>query len=686
MSNLSIDKKILLLIGAIFVIFIVGLTAVIITTSSTNLTQVKQDELARTSRILVRRLTEMEQNAVLTVRNFEENEQIAEELALLTNLGPYYADPGSFFGSGSEYLASGTPIEDADQIYAFQAQLNLIQSLQPVQQINNLTSISFYAFPPFELAPEREPVLTLRLQPDRFMVARFTQKGAVDSRIFYQVAQEAFAPPDPDYFDISSAYSAAPEQFYKENRFVPVSTEVDAEFFPQGGWHPSDEPRSEIVFDGVIPLLQTWYPVEAAVPHPETWNNTLEPVGLALVEQRLDTAFLTTLKDELGLEVGLGDADTLLISSVGGSIEGGASLNLNGDGGERLPLGEQEFYYALESVGVPVDGGDTLTAVVFSPVSEVTGLISELQRQIWVITVLAMAASGFILYFIIRSVITQPLDKIMQGVQLIRGGDLEQEISVGSQDELGELAIAFNEMTAQLRQILLGLEQRVDARTRALEAGAEVSRSISTILDQQQLVAEVVEEVRAAFDYYHVHIYLVDETENKLRMVGGTGKAGATMLRQGHALPLGEGLVGQAADIGETVLVPDVSQNPAWIGNPLLPDTKAEIAVPIILGQEVLGVLDVQEDAVEGLSSEDARLLNLIANQIAVALRNARLYEQVQQQARQTEVINQVGQKIQAAHDLERVLQVTAQELGRALPLSRAWVQIGQCPDEQNGQ
>jgi GAF domain-containing protein len=240
-------------------------------------------------------------------------------------------------------------------------------------------------------------------------------------------------------------------------------------------------------------------------------------------------------------------------------------------------------------------------------------------------------------------------------------------------------------MTAQLQRTLSRLENRVDARTRALEAGAEVSRSISTILDQEQLMTEVVEEVRSAFDYYHVHVYLLDEANNALRMAGGTGEAGLTMLRQGHVLPMGEGLVGEAAVKGETVLVSDVAQNPTWISNPLLPDTKAEIAVPISLGGQVLGVLDVQEDAVDGLSSEDARLLNLVANQIAVALRNARLYEQVRRQAQQTEVVNEVGERIQAAQDIEHVLQVTAQELGRTLPISRARVQLGRRTDEQNG-
>jgi PAS domain S-box-containing protein len=192
------------------------------------------------------------------------------------------------------------------------------------------------------------------------------------------------------------------------------------------------------------------------------------------------------------------------------------------------------------------------------------------------------------------------------------------------------LATAFNSMTSQLRDLIGSLEKRVADRTKALTTSTEVSRRLSTILDQRQLVNEVVEQLKSTFNYYHVHAYLLDETGENLVLAGGTGDAGKTLLERGHKLPRGRGLVGRAAETKEPVLAPDTSQDPEWLPNPLLPETKSEIAVPIVAGEQVLGVLDVQNNVAGSLGLQDADLLRSIADQLAVAVQNARLYERAE--------------------------------------------------------
>jgi GAF domain-containing protein len=285
-----------------------------------------------------------------------------------------------------------------------------------------------------------------------------------------------------------------------------------------------------------------------------------------------------------------------------------------------------------------------------------TTLISVL-----IIAVASVLAAG------LAQILVVPIRRLTDVAEKVSAGDLAVRAEAQSSDEIGRLAEAFNAMTGQLQGTLQGLEQRVTERTRALETSIQVSRRISTILDQRQLVYEVVEQVRSSFDYYHTHIYLFDDKRENLLMVGGTGEAGRTMLERGHAVPKGRGLVGRAAETNLPVLVPDVTQVEGWLPNPLLPDTKAEAAVPIALGDSVLGVLDVQDDAVNGLSPTDIDLLQAIASQVAIALQNARVYQQAQRQADREALIGNIAQQIQGTASIEEAIQVAARELGRAL-------------------
>ncbi len=301
-----------------------------------------------------------------------------------------------------------------------------------------------------------------------------------------------------------------------------------------------------------------------------------------------------------------------------------------------------------------------------------------------VLSIFTLAVVGAGLVFITTRIL-HPIQDLTEAASAIASGDLNRAVPVASNDELGILAKDFNVMTENLKEMLENLEQRVNERTHALETSMEISQRLSNILAQNQLVAEVVEQVSKAFNYYHVHIYVLDKSTNELIMAGGTGTAGKMMLAKGHKILSGRGLVGQAANTGELVMVPDVSQVANWLPNPLLPDTKSEAAVPIIYRAEVLGVLDVQQNSVNGLNEEDAKILQSIASQVAIALHNARLHEEVQARIDRETTINEINRRIRSAGDIDTVLRVAAREIGLAINAQKTSVQLGHDVVEGNG-
>jgi putative methionine-R-sulfoxide reductase with GAF domain len=322
--------------------------------------------------------------------------------------------------------------------------------------------------------------------------------------------------------------------------------------------------------------------------------------------------------------------------------------------------------------------------IFFQPQAGILALIDQQTSSIVLATILIVALITFGA-IIVAQRLSDPILRLTETAQQVAAGNFDVKAEVVAEDEIGVLTTAFNDMIGQLRDLIGSLEQRVNERTRALRASIDVARHLSTILERDPLIDAVVHEVQAAFDYYHVHIYLFDDDQQHLKLVGGTGEAAQKMMSRGHRLALGQGLVGKAASENAIILSPNVREDKTWLPNPLLPETRAEIAVPIALAGTVIGVLDVQHHVANGLSATDSDLLQSVANQVATAFNNARIYEQVQRQAEREQLINRISQQIQQATSVEAVLQIATQELGEALDVERASIHLQSQLPTSNG-
>ncbi|MCX7608951.1 MAG: GAF domain-containing protein [Anaerolineales bacterium] len=303
---------------------------------------------------------------------------------------------------------------------------------------------------------------------------------------------------------------------------------------------------------------------------------------------------------------------------------------------------------------------------------------TQIANRVQVQTVLASVVSGIVVLgiLILLQLSLKQITLLTEAAAAIQKGNLSQRVPLKSQNELGLLANTFNTMAESLQSLVTSLEQRVQERTKALQTLLEISRRLSAATDPNMLATDVVKELQAAFGYYHAHIYFLDKTTGDLIMAGGTGEAGAAMLAAGHTIHRGQGLVGRAAATKTPILVPDVSQAIGWLPNPLLPETKSEAAVPILLGEQVLGVLDVQQNRINGLTEDDVALLQSVAAQVAISLQNAQIYTELATRAELEATINYIGQRIQNTHTIQETLQTALRETSQVLGAKRILIKL----------
>jgi putative methionine-R-sulfoxide reductase with GAF domain len=279
--------------------------------------------------------------------------------------------------------------------------------------------------------------------------------------------------------------------------------------------------------------------------------------------------------------------------------------------------------------------------------------------------------------------ISGPVIRLNAVAQKVTAGDLTVEAKVETRDEIGTLAATFNNMVAQLRDLIGSLEGRVAARTKDLATVAEVGAATATILETDKLLQAVVDLTKERFNLYHSHIYLLDQAGENLVLASGAGEPGRQMKAKGLSIPLDreQSLVARAARERKGVTVNDVTQAPDFLPNPLLPDTRSELAVPMIVGGNVIGVFDVQSDQIGRFTDSDINIQTTLAAQVATSVQNVRSFEQSKSQADLEFLINTIGQKIQLTTSVDGVLQTAIREIGLALGASRVKVQIGRSND-----
>jgi GAF domain-containing protein/HAMP domain-containing protein len=268
--------------------------------------------------------------------------------------------------------------------------------------------------------------------------------------------------------------------------------------------------------------------------------------------------------------------------------------------------------------------------------------LDDQQKTMILIATLLTGAVSFLATFATR-LISNPIILLTNTAEKISVGNFDLQAQVQSNDEIGLLANAFNVMTRQLRAFINELEERVQSRTKQLAEQNDIlqyrSRQLQTISDVAGSVAstQALEEfldrvtslISERFDFYHVGIFLIDESGENAELRASNSEGGKRMLARGHRLAVGQvGIVGFVTGNGQPRIATDVGQDAVFFNNPDLPDTRSEMALPLISGEKVIGALDVQSTQSNVFTNEDVELFTILAGQVAIAIVNNRLYEE----------------------------------------------------------
>ena len=215
-----------------------------------------------------------------------------------------------------------------------------------------------------------------------------------------------------------------------------------------------------------------------------------------------------------------------------------------------------------------------------------------------------------------------------------------------------------------------------------MQSGTEVAQELATASTLDDLFERVVNLVQQQFGYHHACVYTLEN--DHLVMQAGTGDACRQMKESGYKIALAaeKRPVARSAQSGDPILIPDVTQDPAWLPNPWLPETKSELAVPIKFQDKVLGVLNVHSGAGASLSQEDQILLMGLCGQLSVAIQNLVNFEQTQHRARRERLIYTLSTDMRKSVNPETILKIGVETIGRELGKTGIVVQLN--PESNN--
>jgi GAF domain-containing protein len=215
----------------------------------------------------------------------------------------------------------------------------------------------------------------------------------------------------------------------------------------------------------------------------------------------------------------------------------------------------------------------------------------------------------------------------------------------------------------------------IERHARLLKAAAHAAKNITTILDPYELLQRTVDIICDEFGFYYAGVFLLDDLKQFAVLKAGRGEAGRAMINEGHKLAVGgNSMIGASIQNRAGRIALDVGVEAVFFENPHLPKTRSEMALPLIVGDDVIGALTVQSTEEAAFHDEDIAALQTMADQLAIAIQNSRLHRQAERRSRLLKAANRVGREVTSILDLEELLSHTVNIICEAYGLYYAGV------------
>lgn len=240
---------------------------------------------------------------------------------------------------------------------------------------------------------------------------------------------------------------------------------------------------------------------------------------------------------------------------------------------------------------------------------------------------------GVVIVVLVEQLVSRPLNQLRRAVQAIGRGVFDEPMpDLLPPNELGALTLAASDVREQVVQLTQDMQARLDARNRDLRITQNIARATTNVRDLEALLNSIVQLLVDNFStIYHAQVFIINEEGDSAILRASTGEAGRQLLARGHRLAVGSvSVIGQVTEQGQVVLARDTGSSDVHRRNEFLPETRAELAIPLRFDDRLLGALDVQSRQPDSFPPDQIEVLQILADQIAIAIGNVRLYEQTQ--------------------------------------------------------